>query len=105
MRFYLCLLALITVSSLACAATTTPADLPGAPQIQMPQKITIPLTLGLAQSLHMDPTSYPANQFGAGTEALIGNLTVEGNNVSFNGQPLSGAQQQNLAVLCMKSGH
>ena len=79
-----------------------PADLPGATQIQMPQKLTIPLTLGLAQSLHMDPTSYPSNQFGAGTEALIGNLTVEGNKVSFNGQPLSDTQQQNLAVLCMK---
>jgi hypothetical protein len=79
-----------------------PADLPGSPQLEMPQKLNIPITLGLAQALHQNPNSYPYNQFGAGTEAQVGTLTVEGNHVTLNGQPLSGAQQDNLAVLCMK---
>jgi len=79
-----------------------PADLPGNPQPQLPAKIQIPVTVGLAQALHADPTSYPYNQFGAGTEASLGTITVESNTVSFNGQPLSGAQQDNLAVLCLQ---
>jgi hypothetical protein len=79
-----------------------PADLPGAPQMQMPQKITIPLTVSLAKVLNLNTSQYPYNQLGAGTEAQIGTITVEGDKVSFNGKPLTDAEQDNLAVLCMK---
>ena len=80
----------------------TPADLPGQPQIKMPDKINIPLTINLAQALNLNTSTYPYNQLGTGTEATLGTISVEGNNVSFNGQPLSDAQQEKLAVLCMQ---
>ncbi len=81
-----------------------PADLPvSAPAIQMPQTITIPLTLGLAKVLNLNTSQYPYNQLGPSTEAQLGTLTVTGDQVMFNGQPISPAQQDNLAVLCMKA--
>jgi hypothetical protein len=79
-----------------------PADLPGAPQMKLPDKIDIPLTLSLAKVLNLNTSQYPYNQLGTGTEAWIGTLTVEGDSVLFNGKPLSDEQQNNLAVLCMK---
>ena len=79
------------------------ADLPGGAQIKMPDKINIPLTVNLAQALNLDTSAYPYNQLGAGTEATLGIISVEGNQVTFNGQPLSDAQQDKLAVLCMKA--
>ncbi|MGE3624465.1 MAG: type II toxin-antitoxin system RelE/ParE family toxin [Bdellovibrionales bacterium] len=78
-----------------------PADLPGQPRIKLPEKIHIPLTVSLAKVLHLDTLKYPWNQLGPGTEAQLGTLTVEGDQVSFNGQPLTDEQQDNLAVLCM----
>jgi len=79
-----------------------PADVPGGTPLALPQKITIPLTLNLANTLHLDTSQYPASNFGAGTEAWLGTLTVEGDHVSFNGKPLSNEQQENLAVLCLQ---
>lgn len=79
-----------------------PADLPGQPQMQLPAKIQIPLTLNLAKTLNLNTSSYPYNQLGTGTEAQLGTLTVEGDKVSFNGQPLSDEQQDKLAVLCLQ---
>ncbi|MDR3449385.1 MAG: hypothetical protein P4M15_06510, partial [Alphaproteobacteria bacterium] len=79
-----------------------PADLPGQPQMKLPAKITILLTINLAKAINLDTSTYPYNQLGAGTEANIGTLTVEGDKVSFNGQPLTDRQQDNLAVLCMQ---
>jgi hypothetical protein len=79
-----------------------PADVAGTPQIQMPETLTIPLTISLAQAINLNTSQYPYNQLGAGTEANIGTLTVNGDKVLFNGQPLSDTQQDNLAVLCMK---
>jgi predicted acetyltransferase len=79
-----------------------PADLPGSPQIKLPQKINIPLTLNLAKVLNLNTSVYPYNQLGQGTEAQLGTLTVDGDKVTFNGQDLSGAQQDKLAVLCMQ---
>lgn len=80
-----------------------PADLPGQAQMQLPSKIDIPLTLNLAKVMHLNTNSYPYNQLGTGTEAQLGTLSVEGDKVTFNGQPLSDTQQDNLAVLCMKA--
>jgi hypothetical protein len=79
-----------------------PADLPGSPQIQLPSKIEIPLTASLVNVLHLDTTKYPYNQLGTGTEAWLGTIAVEGDKVTLNGKPLSDAQQDNLAVLCLK---
>lgn len=79
-----------------------PADLPGAPQINLPKQIKIPLTVNLAKTLNLDTTIYPGNQLGAGSEANLGTFTVEGDTVSFNGQALTDAQQDNLAVLCLQ---
>lgn len=79
-----------------------PADLPSANSLPLPSKITIPLTVSLVKALNFDTAQYPYNQLGSGTEAQLGTLTVEGNNVTLNGKPLTNAQQDNLAVLCMK---
>lgn len=79
-----------------------PADLPGQPQMKLPDKIQIPLTLNLAKTLNLNTSSYPYNQLGTGTEAQLGMLTVEGDRVTFNGQPISDDQQDRLAVLCMQ---
>ena len=79
-----------------------PADLPGSAPIQLPKTIKIPLTINLAKALNLNVSSYPVSQFGSGTEATLGVLSVEGNKVLFNDQPLSDTQQDNLAVLCLK---
>jgi hypothetical protein len=36
------------------------------------------------------------------TDINLGVLTVDGDLVSYNGKPLTDAQQENLAVLCLK---
>ena len=83
-----------------------PADLPGSSQMQMPSKLEIPLTLNLARHLHL-PSNVQGQgqnghgQGGQGAEAWLGVITVEGDQVSFNGQPLTDTQQENLAVLCL----
>lgn len=82
--------------------SVAPADLGGGAPSLLPAKINIPLTVSLAKVLNLDPTQYPTNQLGPGTEAQLGTLTVEGNHVTLNGQPLTNAQQDNLAVVCMK---
>jgi len=79
-----------------------PADLPGSPQMKLPQQIKIPLTINMAKAANLDTSTYPFNQLGQGTEATLGMLVVEGDRVTFNGQPLSDTQQYNLAVLCMQ---
>ncbi|MDX2027954.1 MAG: hypothetical protein SFW62_04910 [Alphaproteobacteria bacterium] len=79
-----------------------PADLPGSNTIQLPTTLTIPLTVSLAKVLNLNTSQYPYNQLGPGTEVQLGELTVTGDKVMYNGQPLSAAQQDNLAVLCMK---
>jgi len=78
-----------------------PADLAGMPQIQMPTKSEIPITVNLAKVLNLNTNQYPNNVQGAGTESWIGTFTVDGDKTYFNGQPLTDAQQDNLAVLCV----
>ncbi len=80
-----------------------PADLPGSGgSIDIPHTIHIPLTVNLAKAINLDTSTYPGSVLGAGTETTLGTLTVEDGQVSFNGQPLSGVDQDNLAVICMK---
>jgi hypothetical protein len=79
-----------------------PADINSSASPQMPKTINIPVTLSLAKVLNLDTTQFPVSQFGAGTEAQVGVFSVEGNNVSFNGKPLSDEQQRNIAAACAK---
>ena len=79
-----------------------PADLPSQQQIALPDKIQIPLTINLAKSLNLDTTTAPYNQLGQGTETTLGMLSVEDGKVLYNGNPLGDAEQDRLAVLCMK---
>ncbi len=79
-----------------------PADLQDSPHMILPDTIKIPLTLNLAKTLNLNTAVYPYTQLGAGTEAALGMLTVEGDHVLFNDQPLSDPQQDRLAVLCLQ---
>jgi hypothetical protein len=63
-------------------------------------KVAIPLTVPLAKLLNVNPNQYPYNQFGSQTEAVLGVLSIDGNKVTLNGQPLSNDQQSKLLVLC-----
>jgi hypothetical protein len=78
-----------------------PADLPGQPQIKLPDKYQFPVTVSIAKALNLSTTAFPSSDFGPGTEMAVGKITIEGDKVMFNGQPLSDTQQDNLAVLCL----
>jgi hypothetical protein len=82
--------------------SVAPADLPGAAPMQIPQTFTIPLTLQLAKALNLNTAQFPANQLGSTTEIPLGTLSVTGDKVLLDGQPLSDQQQDNLAVLCIQ---
>jgi hypothetical protein len=77
-----------------------PADLDGAPPLEMPSDITIAIT-SLLQSrfgIPTDPNSYKP-------EAYIGSVTVKPDGRAyFNGQPLQDDAAFELAQLCQKQG-
>ncbi|ACI98631.1 hypothetical protein [Rhodospirillum centenum] len=73
-----------------------PADLPGSPRIALPDRIEIGITLPLAQRFGI-----PADALYAG-EAYLGTVTVEGNRVLFNGQPLSSDAEADLVAVCSR---
>src|ERR1700722_12974792 len=56
--------------------SVAPADLPGQPQIQLPSKIDIPLTISLAKILNLNTSTFPNSALGPGTEATLGTLSV-----------------------------
>jgi hypothetical protein len=78
-----------------------PADLPGSNDLQLQQPITIPLTADLLKILNFPANSFPFNTMQR-NDINLGTLTVDGNRVLYNGQPLTSDQQDNLAVLCLK---
>jgi hypothetical protein len=80
----------------------TPADLPNQQKMTLPKKITIPLTASLAKLLNLDTTKDPASKLGPGTEAQLGSFIVEGNQVSFNGKPLTAEQKEKVTAACAK---
>lgn len=80
-----------------------PANVDGGAPSVLPSTITIPLTVNLAKALNFDTSAYPYNQLGTGTEANIGTLSIEGNNVTLNGKPLNANQQSELAALCART--
>ena len=78
-----------------------PADLEDTNDFTLPQEITIPLTVDLMSFLNLDTTALPASAMKR-NDIQLGTLTVRGDKAYYNGNPLSGAQQDNLAVLCMR---
>jgi hypothetical protein len=77
-----------------------PADLAsGAGQIKLPDTITINLTSELKDWLPNQ--NYPNNRVGT-SEIPLGTITVEGDKVTYNGQPLTDPAQEQLAVLCLQ---
>ena len=78
-----------------------PADLDSNVNMALPEELTIPLTADLIQFLKMDSSALPASAM-VRNDIPLGNLTVRGDKVLFNGKPLTGEQQDNLAVLCLK---
>jgi hypothetical protein len=78
-----------------------PADLDNSNTFALPDELTIPLTVDLMSFLKMDASALPASAM-ARNDIQLGTLTLRGDKVLFNGQPLSDAQQDNLAVLCLK---
>ncbi len=81
--------------------SVVPADLPGSPTLQVPSSITVPLTADLFSYLHFDPGTLPFKP-GTNTAINLGTLEVTGDHVTYNGQPITSDQQDNLAVLCLK---
>jgi len=78
-----------------------PADLSSNSNVKIDQPITIPLTADLFNVLGLKTDSFPFNNMNR-TDINLGVLTVDGDRVLYNGQPLSNEQQDNLAVLCMQ---
>ncbi len=77
----------------------TPADLPGAPQIQVPESFSIPITVDLASRLGI-PAGGDA-EFTA--EAMIGQVDVTADGRAFfNGQPLQDEEARQLSILCQR---
>jgi hypothetical protein len=74
-----------------------PADLNGGTQIAVPDVITIPVTIDLVTSLGIN-TNFLARP-------TVGQVQVtSGGQVSFNGKPIGGQAQQELAKLCQQQG-
>ena len=77
-----------------------PADLPGTPQIVMPEEITIAITVDLQARFGIPVTS---NLYKP--EASIGTVVVRPDGrASFNGQPLTSQEQSALGYLCQRQG-
>ncbi|WP_148293567.1 hypothetical protein [Azospirillum sp. B4] len=75
-----------------------PADLAGGPRMRLPQRIEIPLTARLAGVLPRAPGVRPR------ADAYLGSFTVEGDQVLFDGQPLTDPAERELAILCRQQG-
>lgn len=78
-----------------------PADLDGGHNGVLPQEFSIPLTADLMSFLNLDSSALPASAMKRNDIAL-GTLTIRGDQVLYNGKPLTNTQQDNLSVLCLK---
>ncbi|NQV22527.1 MAG: hypothetical protein HQ511_14025 [Rhodospirillales bacterium] len=77
--------------------TVVPADLGGAPPIKAPETFTIDIDVFLADRLGI-----PADRKQFVPEANVAVVTVDGDRVYFDGQPLSDLNQQAIAEACQK---
>ena len=74
-----------------------PADLPSAPSTPMVDNFPIEIDQQLANRFRLPP--------GASTKAVLGYVTVRGNQAYFNGQPLNADQTSALAEACRAAKH
>jgi hypothetical protein len=72
-----------------------PADLGGGQQIKLPETIYIPIEVDIGQRYHI-----PANSPLWKATAEIGTVAVTGDQVTFNGQPLTSDDNAALAAMC-----
>ncbi len=72
-----------------------PADLGGGVNIQLPQTIIIPIEVLIQDKYHI-----PANSALWSAKAEMGVVTVQGDQVLYNGQPLTDPETAALADLC-----
>jgi hypothetical protein len=76
-----------------------PADLPGSAGAMAPAPLDIPLTLDLAR--RMGVRTMPGGQSGAlPGDTVVGRLTMDGNRLLLNGQPVDGASEAQLYAYC-----
>lgn len=78
-----------------------PADLDGQPRLDLPEEIVLPITADMFKLLGLDQSKFPFQAMQR-NDIYLGTLTVRGEQLFWNGKPLSDAQQDNLAVLCLK---
>lgn len=76
-----------------------PADLPDGYAIDLPKSIDIAITADIARRFGI-----ATNNLYRG-EAQIGTVTVQGNQVLFNGKPMQSAAEADLIALCAKTPH
>ena len=76
-----------------------PADLSGVPPARLPEAITIDLSSKLSQWL--PNANFPNNKLGD-SDIEFGTIVLEGDKVTYNGQPLADPAQDELAVLCLQ---
>jgi hypothetical protein len=72
-----------------------PADIGGGQQIKLPETIYIPIEIDIGQRYHI-----PANSALWKATAEIGTVAVTGDQVTFNGQPLTADDNAALAAMC-----
>ena len=75
--------------------TVVPADLGGGVNIQPPETIIIPIEILLQDRFHIPPNSALWS-----AKAEMGVVTVHGDQVLYNGQPLTDPETTALAELC-----
>lgn len=74
-----------------------PADLPSTPSTPTVDNFPIEIDQQLANRFHLPP--------GASAKAVLGYVTVRGNQAYFNGQPLNADQTSALAEACRAAKH
>jgi hypothetical protein len=74
-----------------------PADLPSTPSTPTVDNFPIEIDQQLANRFHLPP--------GASTKAILGYVTVRGNQAYFNGQLLNADQTSALAEACQHAKH
>jgi len=72
-----------------------PADIGGSQQLKLPDTIYIPIEIDIGRRYHI-----PANSPLWKATAEIGTVAVTGDQVTFNGQPLTSDDNAALAAMC-----
>ncbi|HVJ40360.1 MAG TPA: hypothetical protein VM639_02635 [Dongiaceae bacterium] len=72
-----------------------PADIGGGSQLKLPETIYIPIEVNIGRRYHI-----PANSPLWKATAEIGTVAVTGDQVTFNGQPLTSDDDAALAAMC-----